>query len=273
MINLADLLNGQSTEMTPEERKARNKERLELSVENYNNSVGKLKYMDCPKCKNKGHIAKVVYEPMYDDYIEVYYDCPCTKRRKLLYKAHNSGLGQYIGKRFNDYEATEEWQQNIKTKAIDFCKDNSNAWFVTLGQSGAGKTLISCIVANYLLLKKEKNVIYITWTDFISKLKRDLMGDQSNEVSDYLEEIKKIEVLYIDELLKKYNDTDLKYIIEIINYRYSNNLQTIISSERTIDELLDIDEATFGRVIEKSGKYIINIQKDRKKNYRLRNIG
>ena len=99
-----------------------------------------------------------------------------------------------------------------------------------------------------------------------------MMSDNSNDVSNYLDDIKQVEVLYIDELLKKYNDTDLKYIIEIINYRYTNNLKTIISSERTIDELLEIDEATFGRVIEKADKFIINIPKDKKKNYRLKNL-
>ena len=153
-----------------------------------------------------------------------------------------------------------------------YCRSDNKQWFITLGQSGAGKTLISTIIANYLLLKKDKTVIYITWTDFISKLKRDIMSDNSNEVSNYLDDIKQVEVLYIDELLKKYNDTDLKYIIEIINYRYTNNLTTIISSERTIDELLEIDEATFGRIIEKAEKYIINIPKDKKKNYRLKNL-
>ena len=113
---------------------------------------------------------------------------------------------------------------------------------------------------------------YITWTDFIGRLKRDMMGDNSNDVSDYFDKLKKVEVLFIDELLKKYNETDLKYLIEIINYRYTNNLKTIITSEKTINELLEIDEATFSRVIEKADKYIINIQKDKTKNYRLKNV-
>ena len=98
------------------------------------------------------------------------------------------------------------------------------------------------------------------------------MGDNSNNVSEYLEEIKSVEVLFIDELLKKYNDTDLKYIIEIINYRYTNNLKTLITSERVIDELIDIDEATFSRVIEMSGNYLSVIPKDKTKNYRLRGL-
>ncbi|MDO4378956.1 MAG: DnaA/Hda family protein, partial [Erysipelotrichia bacterium] len=144
--------------------------------------------------------------------------------------------------------------------------------FIICGQSGSGKTLICSIIANNLLLQQKKAVLYITWTDFISRLKRDMMGDNTNQVSKYLDEIKSVEVLFIDELLKKYNETDLKYIIEIINHRYTNNLKTIITSERTIEELIDIDEATFSRVIEKADKYVINVPKDKKKNYRLRNI-
>ena len=120
------------------------------------------------------------------------------------------------------------------------------------------------------MYEEQRAVYYVTWTDFISRLKRDVMGDRTNKVSEYLEEIKKVDVLFLDELVKKYNETDLKYLIEIINYRYTNNLKTIITSERVLDDLLDIDEATFGRAVEKCEGYLINIPKDRNKNYRLR---
>jgi hypothetical protein len=38
-------------------------------------------------------------------------------------------------------------------------------------------------------------------------------------------------------------------------------------------QLLDIDEATAGRIIEKSKPYQLNVKKDIDKNYRLRNRG
>lgn len=248
------------------------KEFLELTAKTYNDEVGNLDLVDCPICKNKGYIMKVVYSDFYKDYTQVVTECECKEQRNLLKRAKASGLGEYLNKRFNDFIADEQWQKNIKSKAIDYCKNSDKEWFIICGQSGCGKTLICSIIANYLLLNDKKTVMYITWTDFISKLKRDMMGDNTNQVSNYLEEIKTIEVLYIDELLKKYNETDLKYIIEIINHRYTNNLKTIISSERNIEELLDIDEATFGRVIEKADKFILNIPKERKKNYRLKNL-
>ena len=248
------------------------KEFLELTAKTYNDEVGNLDLVDCPICKNKGYIMKVVYSSFYNHYTQVVTECECKEQRNLMKKAKASGLGDYLNKRFTDFIAEEQWQMNIKSKAIDYCKNSNKEWFIICGQSGCGKTLICSIIANYLLLNDKKSVLYITWTDFISRLKRDMMGDNTNEVTNYLDEIKNIEVLYIDELLKKYNETDLKYIIEIINHRYTNNLKTIISSERTIEELLDIDEATFGRVIEKADKFILNIPKERKKNYRLKNI-
>ena len=269
MKSINDLL---KERIPPEVMGMSNKQRLEELAKSYNEKKGSLKFFDCPKCNNKGYIQIVKFSEFYNDYTDFMIECECMIKRKTMAKAQKSGLGDYLTKRFDDYIASDEWQANIKAKAIDYCRSDNKQWFITLGQSGAGKTLISTIIANYLLLKKDKTVIYITWTDFISKLKRDIMGDNSNEVSNYLDDIKQVEVLYIDELLKKYNDTDLKYIIEIINYRYTNNLTTIISSERTIDELLEIDEATFGRVIEKAEKYIINIPKDKKKNYRLKNL-
>ena len=269
MHSISDLL---KEKIPPDVLGMSNKDRLEELAKCYNEKEGSLKFFNCPKCKNKGYVQVVKYCDFYNDYTDFMVECECMIKRKTMAKAKNSGLGEYLDKRFNDYVASDEWQANIKNKAIEYCKSDNKYWFITLGQSGAGKTLISTIIANYLLLKQDKTVIYITWTDFISKLKRDIMSDNSNDVSNYLDDIKQVEVLYIDELLKKYNDTDLKYIIEIINYRYTNNLKTIISSERTIDELLEIDEATFGRVIEKAGQFIINIPKDKKKNYRLKNL-
>ena len=172
-----------------------------------------------------------------------------------------------------DYIAIDDWQKDNKNKMISYCQNDieSDKWFIGCGQSGSGKTLLVSIIANYLLKNFNKEVRYVTWTDFISQLKRDMLGDNSNQVSMYLDEIKNAEVLFLDELLKIYNQTDLKYAIEIINYRYNNNLKTLITSEHSLKELLKIDEATFGRVIEKSKEYVVEIPKDSTKNYRLKN--
>ena len=59
---------------------------------------------------------------------------------------------------------------------------------------------------------------------------------------------------------------------EIFNYRYNNRLSTIISTEKTPQELVEIDEATGSRIAEMCGKNIYAIRRDPKRNYRLREV-
>ena len=237
----------------------------------YNEGEGDLDKEDgiqCSLCKNKGYIQVI------DSGYMKYKRCLCMAKRDSLKRARNSGLGDYLNKTLDDYIAKDEWQKKCKRMVEAYIESHSHddTWFVACGQSGCGKTLLGAIIANSLLVEKGRSVMYIIWTDYISKVKRDMMGEKTNEASDALEKVKTAEVLFLDEVIKKYNETDLKYLIEIINYRYTNDLKTIITSEKLLSELLDIDEATFGRAAEKCEGFLINIPKDRKKNYRLRDL-
>ena len=240
-----------------------------FTVDCYNESEGDLHEEDgiqCDICKNKGWVQVIEngYEP--------HRKCKCMVRREAFKKAKLSGLGKYLNKSFKDYIAEELWQKMCIESVAGYLDEHSqdNVWFIACGQSGSGKTLLGSIIANTLLQKKGRAVMYIVWTDFISQLKRDVMGDKTNEVSVAMEQVKNADVLFLDEVVKKYNETDLKYLIEIINYRYTNDKKTIITSEKQMNEFLQIDEATFSRAIEQCEGYMINIPKDRKKNYRLK---
>jgi DNA replication protein DnaC len=62
---------------------------------------------------------------------------------------------------------------------------------------------------------------------------------------------------------------DVNLAFEILNYRYVNRrLVTILSSEKTIEEILDIDEAVGSRIFERcKGHYVKFVGKE---NWRLR---
>ena len=65
-----------------------------------------------------------------------------------------------------------------------------------------------------------------------------------------------------------------KFTVELkgVNHRYLDaNKVTIISCEYESNQLLDIDEATGSRIIEKCKAFLVNVTRNRDKNYRLRN--
>ena len=243
-----------------------------FTIECYNKSEGNLHEedgIDCPICKNKGTIQ--VVEGNYAPYKA----CSCMARRNGLKQAQRSGLGKYLEKTLDDYIAEEEWRRKCKRAVESYLEKHSkdDVWFMACGQNGSGKTLLGSIISNALLMEQGRAVMYVVWSDFIGEVKRDMMTEgKSQEVSERMNDVKNADVLFLDEVLKKHNDTDLRYLMEIINYRYTNDKKTIITSEKLLNELLDIDEATFGRAVEQCEGFIINIPRDRKKDWRLRSL-
>lgn len=240
-------------------------------IEWYNQTVGNLNEADgynCDICRNKGYIAR-----LDEQGYEVHRPCKCQKIRATLKRAKRSGLGDIITEfTFDKFKDTEDWQKLIKNTAQAFCKDDNAKWFYIGGQVGAGKSHIcTAIAAHYI--KTGQEVKYMIWSEEAKKLK-----SLANDIS-YQTEIdiyKNVDVLYIDDFLKVKNGenpttADINLAFEIINHRLLESSKiTIISSEKTLDELMDYDEATMSRIYQKTGNYKLNIGKDRNKNYRLR---
>lgn len=241
-------------------------------IEVMNNAQGSLTGYNCPKCKNKG----IIYY-LQDGY-EVFKDCECMKVRQSIRRIEKSGLKEALEeKTFERFNVENSFQEEIKSKSMSYIKskDYQNNWFFMGGQSGCGKTHLCTAITRKLLVGVGKNTRYLQWKDETPKIKA---RASKEEYEKLVEPYKTVEVLYIDDLFKvkkgqPVTAADVNIAFEILNYRYRNSgLITIISSEWTIQEIVEIDEAIGGRICEKSGNYCTSIQKDIKKNYRLRNM-
>lgn len=260
------------------------KEYAKACVDALNSQEGarnKIDGYNCPICKNKAYVA-ILRQTEGGGFSRAIRDCKCAETRRSIMRMQNSGLKSVISDyTFDKYQATEPWQEKIKSAAVEYAK-NPAGWFALFGQSGSGKSHLCTAICRELLLHGNQ-VIYMLWRDDIAKIKKAAAGlefdSEGTELSRLLDKFKKAKVLYIDDLFKtgKTKDdnsqrptvADINYAFEIINYRYNNpNLITIISSELTLDEIIDIDEAIGSRIYERSTAF--NIGKDRKKNYRLR---
>lgn len=255
------------------------KEWLQLRVDSYNKSEGNLYELlndyDCKICHNKGHIVHLVERNGKIE--EVAFDCKCLETRRAIKQMRKSGLKDVIQDyTFDKYIATEEWQKKLKDAAMRFAENPGNFFFIG-GQSGAGKTHLCTAICRKFLLDG-KRVQYMMWRDDIAKLKASALDHDL--LTSYMDKFKEADILYIDDLFKtgkgqdgtmKPTSADINYAFELINYRVNAKLPTIISSEWTEGELLDIDEATMSRIFEKSDGNTYSLAKDRSRNYRLRN--
>ena len=80
---------------------------------------------------------------------------------------------------------------------------------------------------------------------------------------------KNAKVLLIDDLFKgSISKSDINIMFELINYRYFNKLPVIVSTELSIENLVNIDEALGSRLIEMSKYFLVGIR-NKKLNYRI----
>lgn len=244
----------------------------QYQVLDYNKSEGNMTGYDCPLCRNKGNFA-------YIDKLgyTIYPDCQCVAIRNNLRRLEQSGLGNLINLyTFENYKVENDWQNTVIKKAYDFINSDGIA-FLLLGQNGSGKSHICTAISKELMLKGME-LRFMTWINDSTKLKQNKMN---LEVYDkMISELQNIEVLYIDDLFKTLNaedkpsQADINLAMEIINYRYNltrtskKRMITIISSEKTMSQLREYDEALAGRINELAGDWQLTLT-GKDKNYRF----
>jgi len=238
-------------------------------VERHNSVHGNLKGYDCKECLNRGTFMRT-----NDDGYNVVYHCECMKVRRSMRQIKKSGLDNILDDcTFEKFTTEDSWQVLAKQKAIDFTTDTQSRWFFAGGQVGAGKTHLCTAITGWFL-RQGKPARYMLWRDEVVRLKG--MVNDGKEYAEAISELKKTAVLYIDDFFKTERNTrptaaDINVAFELINSRYyDKNLITIISSERTSEEIIKIDEAIGSRIFERAKRYCLNIEHDKNKNFRLR---
>lgn len=194
--------------------------------------------------------------------------CECYKKEQTLKLWANAGLTTDLKTRtFATYKPYNTDTSKAKSIAAMFAKDFDNNSIAFIGQPGSGKTHLGmAIMLNFL--ERGIQTVYFAYREEITRLKQNIMDQEAyqREMSRY----KQCNVLFIDDLFKgTVTESDKKIMFEIINHRYINTRPMIISSELTIDMLLNVDEATGSRIYEMCREYLVEMR-GKENNYRLR---
>lgn len=173
-----------------------------------------------------------------------------TEKEKNLQKLKDLGINpNKYG--FDKFKVSYDWQRQMVEKANEFLKDISKSIIFT-GQSGCGKTHIFNSIV-FELVEKGYNIEYLRWIEQ-GKYLKSIITD-TNLYQPIIKRYKNTKILYIDDFLKvgkngMPTDADISLAFEILDYRKENKLPTMISTERSLDEILKIDEAIGGRLLE-----------------------
>lgn len=253
----------------------------QLKVDSVNKTEGTEHIFDnysCTECRNKGFVMKL---DIRGDRVSSYVSkCKCIPVRRSIRLMQKSGLQHIIRDcTFERFKATEDWQKAMLEKAKAFAKEPIG-WFMLAGQSGAGKTMLCTAICREFLLQGVE-VAYMAWREESAALKAIGMDVDTREMR--MDRFKNAPVLYIDDLWKtgwnpdgtreKPTPADERIAFEILNHRYNNPaLITLVSTEWRPEELIGIEQATAGRILERVGDNVVDIARDIKRNHRLKGV-
>lgn len=243
---------------------------VQSRIDSYNALIGKDDGTDvhCEECHDKGDIAFVDAE---SGNFTIRH-CKCYGTRLTVQRLQRCGIWERAKRcKLETFQTETPTQQAMKNAAVQFIAEPKGHWLMLCGQSGAGKTHLC--TATFVQLSHRLGLAgqYLLWNADGRQLKAASMDDDTEIWDKY----KRTELLYIDDLFKGRqdqgpSDADIRLAFELLDYRYNNQLITILSSEMTFDRLLALDQAIAGRVKEMCGEFLVSITPDVAKNFRLR---
>ena len=210
----------------------------------------------CKKCRDLGYI----FQEDEKGYT-VATPCECIEKRQIKEKLEGCGLTDSFKKKtFSTFKTDTEHQKQAKLRAMSYCKKfkEEKGSFLLTGNPGTGKTHLG-IAIMMQLVNQNVGCRYAEYISLIMRLKQCCMDpiNYNKEINEY----KNCTVLFLDDLLKgQTSEADRKYIYEIINYRYMTEKSIIVSTEKSLKELMDYDAAITSRIIEMCGKNIIDFK-------------
>lgn len=234
-----------------------------MNLNNLEKNLGESHYK-CNKCRDLTFII--------NDGVATPCECRAVKEAKDILR--KSGISEeFRNKNFENFKTINDSQSiNAYNKAREYSnnfhiiKDSTQNSIMFMGQPGSGKTHLSLSIAN-VLMDNGVGVVYMGYRDVITQIKQNIMDEvYYNKV---MNRYKNAKVLLIDDLFKgSISKSDINIMFELINYRYFNKLPVIVSTELSIENLVNIDEALGSRLIEMSKDFLVGIR-NKKLNYRI----
>lgn len=153
--------------------------------------------------------------------------------------------------KFSEFKANDKQSKDLLKILVAYIKNKK--WeqeingFLILGNAGVGKTYsLQCLAS--ALIERAKKVRFVNVNQILDEVKNTF--DSEKKESDVIDNYKTIDFLFIDDFgAERKSDFSKNLIYKIIDYRYVNNLPTFFSSNYTMEELQNINDIDFERIV------------------------
>lgn len=151
----------------------------------------------------------------------------------------------FQNKTLKNYEVHCKKQQYIMSKIQNFIKNfDDRTGFIFTGYRGTGKTHLSCAILQEIIMKHEKSGLTISIFEMMENIKSAWRNKENNNhksVIAWIDEYAAYDLLVVEEIEKNIKSHTMQtYFFQIINKRYGNGKPTIITSNETGQQLMDI---------------------------------
>lgn len=217
----------------------------------------------CPICHDTGALVHID-----NNGYEVVEFCECHYRKINEQQKKSNGISElFESKNFNNFKTRDTFERNAKKKCMQFADNVREESILLTGQPGAGKTHLAVATAGRIesagvpILFEEYTVLM----QELEGLKRDYHKQRIR-----INKVKTAKVLILDDLLKsgvyiwdskrQIKDFHKEMVFSIVNYRYTNRLPTIFTTELSLEEVYETDEGIGSRIIGMSGSNVIQFE-------------
>jgi DNA replication protein DnaC len=154
---------------------------------------------------------------------------------------------RYKDKNFTDYEVFNDKQEEIVTVCEEFINGKYESGIIFTGKNGTGKTMLCSLIIKEMIKRKPHwnngdNSYRYLYQEAI-KIVRAIKDTWRQKASEQavMDKFVKPKVLVIDEIGMQYgSDQEKQSLTEIINDRYNQKKQTILSGNVTVLEMQEI---------------------------------
>ena len=191
----------------------------------------------CAKETNIGFRYQVLVE--YERLAIRWYECKFCKQHRLataLMKKFKSAEVpvRYSNKTFEDYKIDEgnegaaKWARHIIDNPVNL---------FLYGEPGTGKTFLAALIAQEYI-KQGRTVLFIDVPKLLNQLRASFAKGAEDTIESKMELLEKVDVLILDDIgTENLTEWAVERLYLVINERYNNERQTLITSNYTLNEL------------------------------------